>query len=110
MAQNRNIKSSKLNSRRIARGYFVYILECADRSLYIGITTEVQRRLEEHKMGKGGNYTRSHGARKILYTEPFANRSLALKREASIKKLSRKRKLELIITPQASRGAQRISS
>jgi putative endonuclease len=77
--------------------YFVYVIECSDRSLYTGITTDVERRLEEHKSGKGGHYTRSHGARKILYFEKKRNRSTASKREAEIKRLSRRQKLDLIM-------------
>ena len=40
--------------------YYVYILECEDGTLYTGITTDLERRLEEHKAGKGGAYTRAH--------------------------------------------------
>jgi putative endonuclease len=76
--------------------YFVYILECKDGSLYTGITTNVARRLEEHKSGKGGHYTRARGAVKMVYTERKKNRSTASKREAAIKKLSREEKLSLI--------------
>ena len=76
--------------------YFTYILECGDGSLYTGIATDVARRLEEHKAGKGAAYTRSRGALRILLTEPFPSRSLALKREAAIKKLRRVEKLRLI--------------
>lgn len=76
--------------------YFVYILECGDRSLYTGITTDVKRRLVEHKAGEGSYYTRARGAREFVYTEPQPTRSTALKREAQIKKLTRAQKLALI--------------
>lgn len=76
--------------------YFVYILQCNDGTLYTGMTTDVQRRFREHKEGKGGNYTRTHGAEKMVYVEECADRSSALKREAAIKKLSRVEKLRLI--------------
>tara|TARA_B100000745_G_scaffold280143_1_gene212071 strand:+ start:58 stop:306 length:249 start_codon:yes stop_codon:yes gene_type:complete len=69
---------------------------CEDGSLYTGVTTDVKRRLIEHKSGKGGYYTRAHGADKIVYTERSANRSEAQKKEATIKKLSRQQKLKLI--------------
>jgi putative endonuclease len=82
--------------------YFLYILECADGSLYTGITTDVDRRFREHLLGKGGHYTRSHGALKIVYREPCGDRSSALKREAAVKKLSRKNKEFLIHTSVAS--------
>ena len=76
--------------------YFVYLLECADGSLYTGITTDVVRRLQEHQDGDGGHYTRSHGAKQILYTEQCVTRSSALRRELEIKKLNRAEKLQLV--------------
>lgn len=76
--------------------YFVYMLECADGSLYTGITTDVERRFLEHKAGTGGHFTRAHKPRRIVYTEEHLGRSSALKREAAIKKLSRAKKLASI--------------
>ncbi len=76
--------------------YFVYIIKCAGGSLYTGIATDVQRRFAEHKAGVGARYTKSHKPQKVLYTESHANRSLASKREAEIKKLKRVAKLQLI--------------
>ena len=76
--------------------YHVYILLCKDKSLYTGITTDVGRRFLEHKAGKGGHYTRSHGALKIVYQERKKNRSTASKREAEIKKLTKEQKQDLI--------------
>lgn len=76
--------------------YFVYVLECSDKSLYTGITTDVERRFIEHTNGKGGNYTRSHGASEIVYTEKCKDRSAAQVREAEIKSLSREEKLKLL--------------
>lgn len=76
--------------------YFVYILRCADTSLYTGITTDLKRRLAEHKSGKGGHYTSARTVTKFVYTEKHKDRSSALKREASIKKLRRVQKLQLI--------------
>jgi len=76
--------------------YFVYILECDDGSLYTGITTDVQRRFEEHKNKTGSHYTSARGAVKILYTEEHGNRSLASKREAEIKSWPREKKLALL--------------
>lgn len=75
--------------------YFVYILLCKDKSLYTGITTDVRRRFEEHRNSKGGHYTRSHGALKIVYTEDGHTQSSALKREAEIKKWKREKKESL---------------
>ena len=76
--------------------YSIYLLLCSDKSLYCGITTDVERRFKEHKDGKGGAYTRSHKVVKILYVEKAKNRSDALRREAEIKKWSRSKKLEYI--------------
>ena len=76
--------------------YFLYILKCKDGSLYTGITTDVKRRFEEHKSGKGGHYTSAKKAMKILYTEKCKDRSSALKREAEIKRWPREKKLELL--------------
>jgi len=76
--------------------YFVYILKCADKSLYTGITTDLKRRFAEHKEGKGGHYTRAKRVVKIVHTEEYPNRSLAQRREAEIKLWPRQKKLELI--------------
>jgi len=76
--------------------YFVYILKCSDRSLYTGITTNLKRRLEEHKSGKGGHYTSSRKVIGMVYTEQHPNRSVASKREAEIKSWPREKKLNLI--------------
>jgi len=76
--------------------YFVYLVECENGSVYTGITTDVGRRFEEHKSGKGGHYTKSKKVVRILYTEKFQTRGEALKREAQIKKWSRNKKLGLI--------------
>jgi len=76
--------------------YFVYILECQDKSLYTGITTDVIRRFYEHKSKTAAHYTSAHPVRKIVYIEECLNRSLATKRELTIKKLTRQDKLNLI--------------
>jgi len=76
--------------------YFTYLLQCKDGTVYTGITTDVRRRFEEHKNGKGGRYTGSRKAQKILYTEKHKDRSSALKREAQIKSWRREKKLELV--------------
>jgi putative endonuclease len=77
--------------------YFLYLLECSDKTIYTGITTDIDRRLREHQEGKlGAKYTRAHGAVRIIYSEKFTTRSAALKREAEVKKWSRKKKLGLV--------------
>ena len=75
--------------------YFLYLLLCRDKSIYTGITTDVDRRFKEHKDGTGGKYTRSRGVVRILYTEKFKSRSTASKREAEIKGWEREKKLKL---------------
>lgn len=76
--------------------YFVYILKCADDSLYTGITTDVDRRFKEHKAGTASHYTRAHGAKEMIWTEESKDRSSASKREAEIKKFTRGEKLEMV--------------
>lgn len=78
--------------------HFVYIVECADGSYYTGYTTNIQRRLNEHNYSfkRGAKYTRSRRPVKLVHSEEHPTRSQALKREHSIKKLSRKKK-QLII-------------
>ena len=76
--------------------YFVYILLCKDGTLYTGVTTDLKRRLTEHKKGEGGSYTRAHGANRMVYSEKSRDRSAAQKREAEIKSLPRSKKIELI--------------
>jgi putative endonuclease len=73
----------------------VYLLECGDESLYTGITTDLARRVEEHKAGKGGAYTRAKKVKKILYSEKHKSRSSASKRESEIKTWPRQKKLTL---------------
>ncbi|ATF10617.1 GIY-YIG nuclease family protein [Brevibacillus sp. HB1.4B] len=79
-----------------SKSHYVYILSCADGTLYTGYTTELIRRLTAHNEGKGAKYTRGRGPVKLLYWEEGADRSWGLKREESIKRLTRKKKEELI--------------
>ncbi len=77
--------------------YVVYILECADGSLYTGYTTNLSKRLKEHNNGtNGAKYTRSRRPVAVVYAESCATVSKALKREAAIKNLARAQKLLLI--------------
>jgi putative endonuclease len=75
---------------------FVYILECADGTLYTGWTTDLERRLKAHNAGRGARYTRSRRPVTLVYREEVADRSTALRREAAIRRLRRSAKLELI--------------
>lgn len=77
--------------------WYVYILRCGDDSLYTGVTTDVQRRLEEHRSGKGGaKYTRHRTPIELAYLEPCASRGEAQKRESEIKSLKREEKEKLL--------------
>ena len=80
----------------LASMYTVYILECADGTLYTGITTDTARRLELHRAGVASRYTAAKGAVAFRYTETHPDRSSASKREAAIKKLTRGEKQALI--------------
>lgn len=76
--------------------YFVYILLCEDKSLYTGVTNDVERRFSEHKNKKGGHYTASHKPVKPLLTETYNTKREALKREIEIKSWRREKKITLI--------------
>lgn len=78
--------------------YFVYILRCDDTTLYTGITLDIEKRVVEHNTSsKGAKYTRSRRPVSIVYTERCDDKSAALKREITIKKMSRFQKKELIL-------------
>ena len=78
-------------------GWFVYMIRASDDSLYTGITTDVERRFEEHcSPDKRARYFRGRQPLEVVYTENHPDRSSALRRESAIKKLSRVQKLKLI--------------
>lgn len=77
----------------------VYILRCADDTLYTGITDDMEKRLKAHNSGKGAKYTRGRTPVDMVYRESCADKSAALKREIAIKKLTRKEKLKLMEKP-----------
>ena len=83
-------------AKRAAEIWFVYILRCADGTLYTGITKDLTRRCQQHNDGTAARYTRSRRPVKLVYHESQRGQSLALKREAAIKKLTRRQKLALI--------------
>jgi putative endonuclease len=76
--------------------WYVYILQCADGTLYTGITTDVNRRLNEHNSGKGAKYTRTRLPVMIVAVTEAGSRSEASKEEYRIKQLTREQKLKLI--------------
>ncbi len=76
--------------------WYLYILRCKDDTLYTGITTDVEKRLETHRSGKGAKYTRGRGPLELVYQEACGCHSAALKREHQVKQLSRQEKQSLI--------------
>ncbi len=80
----------------MANTWKLYILRCGDGSLYTGITTDVEKRLDAHRSGKGAKYTRGRGPLEIVYREECGDHSAALKRELAIKALPREEKEKLI--------------
>lgn len=77
-------------------GYFCYIVECVDGSLYTGWTTDVARRVREHNAGRGAQYTRSRRPVRLAYSEAAVDRAAAMRRERALKALPRRRKLAMI--------------
>ena len=89
--------------------FYCYLLECADGTYYTGWTTDPERRLHQHNTGRGSRYTRSRLPVRIVYLEPQADRSAALKREAEIKRLSHRQK-EALASQRVSESAnQRVN-
>ena len=78
--------------------WIVYILQCADGTLYTGITNDLERRMAEHEAGQGAKYTKGRGPFKLLHQEICQDRGLASRREFEIKSLDRKAKLLLVST------------
>ena len=79
-----------------AEQWYVYILKCADSTLYTGVTTDIERRLKEHNHEKNGaKYTRARRPVSLVYKENYQNRVEATKREAELKKFSKREKQKL---------------
>ena len=81
----------------------VYMLRCADRSLYTGVATNLAARVATHNAGKGAKYTRGRLPVKLVYQETAADRGAALRREHAIKRLSAAAKRQLIATRRKKR-------
>jgi putative endonuclease len=75
--------------------WYVYIVECSDGTLYTGITTDVNKRIETHNKGKGAKYTRGRRPVKLLISFSVESKGVALKEEYRIKQLTRKEKINL---------------
>ena len=76
---------------------FVYIVKCADDTLYTGYTTDLKKRLEKHNSGEGAKYTRSRRPVRLVYYEVYETREEAMKRECAIKRMTRADKMALIM-------------
>lgn len=77
--------------------YYVYIVECADKTLYIGYTNDVKRRVEIHNEGKtGAKYTKPRRPVRLVYSESLPTKGDALRREWELKQLTRAEKLKLV--------------
>ena len=89
--------------RAAAKGtWFVYILRCGDGTLYTGTTQDPVRRLAQHAAGRGARYTRGRGPFTLVYLEECPDRSQALRRERSVKRLPAPAKAELIARSRAA--------
>lgn len=77
----------------------MYLLRCADETLYCGWTTDIERRLAQHRAGKASRYTRSRRPLDLVVVMPVPDRAAALREEARIKRLPREEKLRLIDPP-----------
>lgn len=76
--------------------WFVYMVRCADGTLYTGVARDIERRLDEHNSGKGAKYTRGRTPVSLVYRERCDDQSGAVRREGAIKRLTRAGKLQLI--------------
>ena len=96
----------RISRKTAGKSWYVYILRCKGFTLYTGITTDLQRRFEEHRNRRrpcrGARYTGYNPPAKIAYTEKYQTRSQAAKREYEIKSLSRAAKLNLVARRPAS--------
>lgn len=91
---------SEVQVQENQEGWWVYMLRCADGSLYTGVTTDLQRRLAQHNGERtgGARYTRCRRPVELVWQEPGHDRSSAHRREAALKRLPRQSKLALLAT------------
>lgn len=75
---------------------YTYIVECRDKSLYTGWTTDLEKRIAAHNAGNGAKYTKSRRPVKLVYAEEHETKSDAMKREYAIKRMTRQEKLKII--------------
>jgi putative endonuclease len=93
-----NLKMRCVIIKKEAKLWFVYILECADDTFYVGMTTDVKKRVKAHNTTNASRYTRARRPVKLKYFEQCEDRPTAAKRERSLKKYTRAKKLDLIKT------------
>jgi putative endonuclease len=86
--------------------WWVYVLRCADGTLYTGVTTDVARRVERHNAGTASKYTRGRRPVTLAYREPAAGHGAALRREYAIKRLPRASKELLVKAARSRRGGR----
>lgn len=89
-------EKEKKAPRKRREKWFLYILKCADNSLYTGITKDIERRFKRHSEGKAARYTRTRRPVEVVYQETCRTRTQALVRECFVKALSKTKKLALI--------------
>lgn len=80
--------------------WYVYILECSDKTLYTGITNNLEKRISKHNEGKGAKYTRGRGPVTLVRSFTCSSKGEALKLEYKIKQLSKEEKLDYVPTKQ----------
>ena len=92
----RHLHQTGYNLFMPSQPWFVYVVQCADSTYYIGISNDVQKRIDDHNSGKGAKYTQGRLPVKLIYQEEYPDRSTASKREAELKSWPRKKKEQLI--------------
>jgi len=85
--------------------HYVYVLRCADDTLYTGYTTDPARRVAEHDAGEGAKYTRGRAPVELVHVERFDSKSAAMSREYAVKQLSRTEKDRLVVHGDSREGA-----
>lgn len=85
-------------NNNISPVWYLYIVQCNDegKTLYTGITNNLDKRIAKHNAGTGAKYTKGRGPVQLIYSEKFANKSEAAKREYAVKQLSRLEKIAVI--------------
>ena len=93
-------RKDNMSKKKDTKTNYTYILQCADGSYYTGWTNDIAARLSAHRSGKGARYTSAHLPVTLVYYEVYETKQEAMKREAAIKKLKRKEKIELVASLQ----------